>query len=102
MTPTFRIHWSMATAIRISAPIAKFCQYGSTPARLRPMRNTVTMRAPTSVPNSRPRPPNRLVPPITTAVIVSRLMSAAALLLADSERPSWTHAPIAYTSPATM
>ena len=23
-TPTLRIHWSMATAIRISAPIAKF------------------------------------------------------------------------------
>ena len=66
------------------------------------MRNTVTMRAPTSVPNSRPRPPNRLVPPITTAVIVSRLMSAAALLLADSERPSCTHPPIAYTRPATM
>ena len=55
--------------------MAKFCQYGLTPASVSPMRNTVTTSAPTRVPERRPRPPNKLVPPITTAVIVSRLTS---------------------------
>ena len=35
------------------------------------------MRAPISVPITRPRPPNRLVPPMTTAVIESRLASTS-------------------------
>ncbi|MNN83428.1 hypothetical protein D3C81_2004640 [compost metagenome] len=37
------------------------------------MRNTPTISTPTSVPMIEPRPPNRLVPPSTTAVMLSRL-----------------------------
>jgi hypothetical protein len=36
------------------------------------LRNTPTMSAPISVPMMSPRPPNRLVPPSTTAVMLSR------------------------------
>ena len=39
------------------------------------------------VPRMPPRPPNRLVPPITTAVIVSRLASTMAFGLAVPARP---------------
>ena len=39
------------------------------PASERPERNTPTINAPISVPTIEPRPPNRLVPPITTAVM---------------------------------
>ena len=39
-----------------------------------------------------PRPPNRLVPPITTAVIVSRLALTIAFGLAVPARPISAHA----------
>ena len=42
-----------------------------------------------------PRPPKRLVPPITTAVMESRLRSAPAFGLADAGRPICSQAPIA-------
>ena len=51
------------------------------------MRNTPTMRAPIRLPSTVPRPPNRLVPPITTAVIESRLASMPELGLAALTRP---------------
>ena len=44
----------------------------STPISVSPLRNTPTITAPISVPMMLPRPPNRLVPPRTTAVMLSR------------------------------
>ena len=45
------------------------------------------MSAPTSVPTIEPRPPNRLVPPITTAVIESRLAVPPEIELTAPIRP---------------
>src|SRR5690349_23241613 len=70
---TLRSHWSIATATMIRKPTANSCHSTSTPDSARPLRNTPTMSAPISVPTMEPRPPNRLVPPITTAVMLSRL-----------------------------
>ena len=53
-------------------PTANSCHSTSTPESARPLRNTPTISAPISVPMIEPRPPNRLVPPITTAVMLSR------------------------------
>ncbi len=46
---------------------------------VRPLRNTPTMSAPTRVPMMMPRPPKRLVPPSTTAVMASRFSVCPAL-----------------------
>ena len=46
-----------------------------------------------------PRPPKRLVPPITTAVIESRFRSTPALGLAALVRPIWIQAPTARMAP---
>ena len=70
---TLRIHWSSATATMISTPMANSCHSTSSPASDTAERNTPTISAPISVPTIEPRPPNRLVPPITTAVMLSRL-----------------------------
>ena len=59
----------MATATMTSTPTAKFCHSGSKPAIVSPLMAVPTMMAPISVPRTPPRPPNRLVPPMTTAVI---------------------------------
>src|SRR5690606_33770838 len=56
---TFLIHWWRDTATSTSRPMAKPCHTTSTPASCSPFWNTPTMRAPTSVPSTRPRPPNR-------------------------------------------
>src|SRR5262249_44131636 len=69
---TFLIHWSSVTATMINTPTVNSCQSTSSPESARPLRNTPTISAPISVPMIEPRPPNRLVPPITTAVIESR------------------------------
>src|SRR5690606_8701165 len=69
----FRIHWSMATARMMRRPTVNSCQRTSTPASARPLRNTPTISAPTSMPMIEPLPPNSEVPPITTAVMASRL-----------------------------
>ena len=53
--------------------MANSCQSTSSPASDTAERKTPTISAPTSVPTIEPRPPNRLVPPITTAVMLSRL-----------------------------
>src|SRR5215207_1881895 len=99
---TFRIHWSIATAAMIMTPTAKSCQRTSTPLSVKPFRSTPTIIAPNSVPMTRPRPPNRLVPPITTAVIESRLAVAPACGLAEAMRPISIHAATAQIRPATM
>ena len=44
------------------------------------------------VPMMAPRPPKRLVPPITTAVMLSRLASVSAFGLALPARPIWSQA----------
>src|SRR4029453_16516653 len=62
---TFRIHWSTETATMMGTPTAKGCQSTSAPGGERPWRKTPTMRAPRRVPHTVPRPPKRLVPPIT-------------------------------------
>src|SRR5688572_16207109 len=69
---TLRSHWSIETATMIRKPTANSCHSTSTPESARPLRNTPTISAPISVPMIEPRPPNRLVPPITTAVMESR------------------------------
>src|SRR4051794_38262520 len=98
---TFRIHWSMATATMISTPTAKSCQRTSTPVSVRPLRSTPTTGARTSVPNRGPRPPKRLFPPITPAVMESRFAVPPACGLADAMRPISIHAATAQMSPPT-
>src|SRR4051794_24358428 len=99
---TFRIHWSMATATMIRMPTAKSCQRTSTPVRVKPLRSTPTMSAPKSVPMTRPRPPKSEVPPITTAVIESRLAVEPACGEAEAMRPISIQPATAQMSPATM
>src|SRR5690606_25577859 len=97
----FLIHWSAVTAMITSRPMKPGFQNWSRPARLRPLSTTATMRAPIRVPTIRPRPPNRLVPPMTTAVMESRLASTPLFGLAAPTRPTSTHDAIAKTRPAT-
>src|SRR5688500_6278407 len=84
---TRRIHWSRVTATMISTPTVNSCQRLSRPASARPLRKTPTMSAPISVPTMEPRPPNRLVPPMTTAVMESRFAVPPALGLTAPMRP---------------
>src|SRR5438105_1349387 len=84
---SLRIHWSRATATMMSRPTVSSCQVFCRPASARPLRNTPTMRAPKSVPVMLPRPPKRLVPPMTAAVMLSRLAVAPALGLTAPMRP---------------
>src|SRR6185295_18171725 len=72
---TFLIHWSTATATMTRMPVARTRHCWSTPIWESPNCRVWTMRAPMRVPMSRPRPPNRLVPPMTTAVMLCRLAS---------------------------
>src|ERR1700687_108897 len=62
----------------------------ATPSRVSPLRKMPTIRVPTSVPRTLPRPPNRLVPPTTTAVMLSRLAHCPACGSPDP-RPPPTH-----------
>ena len=64
-------------------------------------RNTPTISAPTTVPTIEPRPPNRLVPPITTAVMLLRFMFPAVGLIAPT-RPISAQPAIAAMRPARM
>ena len=73
-------------------PTARRRYCSSTPASESPIVKAWTMSAPSSVPTTPPRPPNRLVPPMTTAVMLSRLASVIALGLAAPARPMRTHA----------
>ncbi len=62
------------------------------PISVRPLRSTPTISVPISVPTTLPRPPNRLVPPITTAVMLSRLAVCSAFGSALGMRPSASQA----------
>src|SRR5258708_7364537 len=68
-----RTMWWKATAAITRTPVATSWYRLSIPACVNPLRSTATISAPTTVPRTLPRPPNRLVPPITTAVMLSRL-----------------------------
>src|SRR5271170_1886831 len=97
---TLRIHWSRATATMIRTPMANSCHSTSSPASDTAERNTPTISAPISVPIIEPRPPNRLVPPITTAVMLSRLPLAPAVGLIAPMRPISAQPAIAAMNPA--
>src|SRR5271166_402597 len=97
---TLRIHWSRATATMIRTPMANSCQSTSRPASDTAERNTPTMSAPTRVPMIEPRPPNRLVPPITTAVMLLRFMFSPAVGLMAPTRPMSAQPAIAAMRPA--
>ena len=56
-----------------TAPTATCCQNGCTPTITKPFCRTAGMNTPKTVPSIVPTPPNRLVPPITTAAIACRL-----------------------------
>src|SRR6185312_2712523 len=98
----FLIHWSMVTATMIRTPTAKSCHSSSSPERARPLRNTPTIKAPMTVPTIEPRPPNSEVPPITTAVIESRLEVWPACGLTPPMRPMKAHAATAQIRPARL
>src|SRR6202021_1616677 len=97
---TLRIHWSSATATMIRTPIANSCQSTSSPARDTAERKTPTISAPTSVPMIDPLPPNSDVPPITTAVMLSRLAFSPAVGLMAPTRPISAQPAIAAMRPA--
>ena len=66
-----------------STPMASTRHWSSTPARESPVREVADDESTEQACRAAaPRPPNRLVPPMTTAVIDSRLASAAAFGLA--------------------
>ena len=59
----------------IKQPSANLCHKTSSPAIDKPELKTPTIKAPNNEPIIVPRPPNYDVPPITTAVIESKLPS---------------------------
>src|SRR3989344_701328 len=67
-----RESWSVATARITRMPVTRIWYTDDTPISVSPLRNTPTISATTSVPKIMPRPPNRLVPPSTTALMASR------------------------------
>ena len=64
--------------------------------------NTPTISAPKNVPRIEPRPPKRLMPPITTAVMDSRFASKNEVGLTEPTRPIEAHAAIAQMKPPSM
>jgi len=84
---TLRIHWSSATATMISTPIANSCQSTSSPASDTAERKTADDQGADQRADDGAAPPNRLVPPITTAVMLSRLAFSPAVGLIAPMRP---------------
>src|SRR5918997_3555765 len=58
---------SVATASKMRLPNTASCQILGTPSRIRPLRITPMRTAPVRAARAEPRPPEMLVPPITTA-----------------------------------
>ena len=54
--------------------MATCCQNGCTPVITKPFCRMAGMNRPTTVPKIVPTPPNRLVPPMTTAAMTARLV----------------------------
>ena len=59
-------------------PVTIWVKKGEMWARIRPLPITAMVSAPSTVPRIVPRPPNRLVPPSTTAAITSSSKPTAA------------------------
>ncbi len=70
---------SMITAIRITAPFTTCCQNGDTFNNTRPLFSTPMITAPITVPPILPLPPDKEVPPITTAAIASKLITGTGI-----------------------
>ena len=62
---------SSSTATTITTPVAMYCQLGSIPSRLNPLRMTEMISAPVMALSTLPRPPRKLAPPMITAAIAS-------------------------------
>src|SRR5690606_13690955 len=73
--------WSNHTAATSTALIATGCQNCWTPTMTKPFVSTAGMKTPITVPNTEPTPPNRLVPPSTTAAIAFRLSVECPLIV---------------------
>src|SRR5215217_765160 len=67
---------SSSTAATRMAPVAMYCQLGSMPSRLSPLRMTAMISAPVMALPTPPRPPRKLAPPMMTAAIASSSASA--------------------------
>jgi len=59
------------TAATMIKPLAISCRYASTPRKVNPLVITPRMSVPIRVAVTNPTPPERLVPPITAAVMAS-------------------------------
>src|SRR5262249_20960556 len=57
-------------------PVASGCQLTLMVSRFMPFSTSVRMMAPTSVPDTRPTPPNREVPPISTAAMAGNVRAS--------------------------
>jgi hypothetical protein len=57
-------------------PVTTGCQLALIASRFMPLSTRVRMSAPISVPNTDPTPPNREVPPISTAAIAGRVSAS--------------------------
>ena len=79
---------SGSTAIRMIAPLTACVQKGFTFSSTMPLPTTAMIKAPISVPKTPPRPPKRLVPPITTAAMTSSSYPVAAFGSAAAETAS--------------
>ena len=62
---------SRHTADTSTSPVAMLLKLPERPRRSRPFPTLATRTAPRSTPIARPRPPNRLAPPMTAAAIAS-------------------------------
>ena len=67
---------SSSTATTMTAPVAMYCQFGSMPSRLSPLRITAMISAPVRALRTVPRPPRKLAPPMITAAMASSSASA--------------------------
>ncbi len=84
-----------------TAPTATCCQNGCTPMITKPFRSTAGMKTPKTVPRIVPMPPNRLVPPITTAAIASRLSVACPPIVVVPKRARFMKPASPARSPAS-
>src|SRR5579871_1638709 len=90
---------STHTAATITTPITTVCQAADTLSRLRPLRRTPIISAPTKVPLTVPTPPKKLAPPMTTAAIESSSAPTPAKGNPEFMRPARMIAPAAAVKP---
>src|SRR5918998_3308572 len=78
---------SVVTASRIRAPSTACCQMPGTPTSTRPFRMTPIRIAPVRAASEEPRPPEMLVPPITTAATTRSSRPVPVLVCTEPARP---------------